>query len=86
MPYASHAKAWPERYTCFRSGEMNDELQDLLNAGYKPVVVGPQPFSFEDLLRSVDPVWSENWICMNLQWFLPSSGVGIIDFEYAEYS
>jgi hypothetical protein len=34
---------------------MNDEVQDLLNAGYKPVVVGPQPFSFEDLLRAVDP-------------------------------
>lgn len=30
-----------ERYTGFRSGEMNDEVQDLLNAGYKPVVVGP---------------------------------------------
>jgi hypothetical protein len=44
-----------ERYTGFRSGEMNDEVQDLLNAGYKPVVVGPQPFSFEDLLRNVDP-------------------------------
>jgi len=38
-----------ERYTGFRSGEMNDELQDLRNAGYKPIVVGPQPFSFEDL-------------------------------------
>ena len=34
---------------------MNDEVQDLLNAGYKPVVVGPRPFSFEDLLRHVDP-------------------------------
>ena len=34
---------------------MNDELQDLRNAGYKPVVVGPQPFSFDDILRSVDP-------------------------------
>jgi hypothetical protein len=59
MPYARHAKAWPERYTCFRSGEMNDELQDLLNPGYKPVVVGPQPFSFEDLLLSVDPAPDE---------------------------
>jgi hypothetical protein len=34
---------------------MNDEVQELRNAGYRPVVVGPQPFSFEDLLRSVDP-------------------------------
>lgn len=34
---------------------MNDEVQALLNSGYRPVVVGPQPFSFEDLLRNVDP-------------------------------
>ena len=34
---------------------MNDELQDLRNAGYKPVLVGPQPFSFEEILRNVDP-------------------------------
>ena len=34
---------------------MNDEVQELRNAGYRPVVVGPQPFSFEDLLRSGDP-------------------------------
>jgi hypothetical protein len=34
---------------------MNDELQELLNAGYKPTVVGPQPFSFDDLLRHIDP-------------------------------
>ena len=39
---------------------MNDELQDLLDGGYKPVVVGPQPFSFEDLLRSVDPAPDED--------------------------
>ena len=38
---------------------MNDEVQDLRNAGYKPVVVGPQPFSFEDLLRNVDPAPDE---------------------------
>jgi len=38
---------------------MNDEVQDLLNAGYKPAVVGPQPFSFEDLLRNVDPAPDE---------------------------
>jgi len=52
-------KGGRERYTGFRSGEMNDEVQDLLNAGYKPVVVGPQPFSFEDLLRNVDPAPDE---------------------------
>ena len=38
---------------------MNDEFQDLRNAGYKPVLVGPQPFSFEDLLRNVDPAPDE---------------------------
>jgi len=32
-----------ERYTGFRSGEMNDEVQDLRNAGYRPVVVGRSP-------------------------------------------
>jgi len=42
-----------------RSGEMNDELQDLRNAGYKPVLVGPQPFSFEEILRNVDPAPDE---------------------------
>jgi hypothetical protein len=34
---------------------MNDEVQALRDAGYKPLVVGPRPFSFEDLLRNVDP-------------------------------
>jgi hypothetical protein len=34
---------------------MNDELQDLRDAGYKPIVVGQQPFSLDDLLRNVDP-------------------------------
>ena len=38
---------------------MNDELQDPLNGGYKPVLVGPQPFSFEEILRSVDPAPDE---------------------------
>jgi hypothetical protein len=38
---------------------MNDELQDLRNAEYKPVLVGPQPFSFEDILRNVDPAPDE---------------------------
>ena len=38
---------------------MNDEPQDLRNAHHKPVLVGPQPFSFEDLLRSVHPAPDE---------------------------
>ncbi len=38
---------------------MNDELQELRKAGYKPVVVGPQPFSLEDLLRNVAPAPDE---------------------------
>ncbi len=38
---------------------MNDEVQDLRNAGYKPVLVGPQPFSLDDILRNVDPAPSE---------------------------
>jgi hypothetical protein len=38
---------------------MNDDLQDLLNSGYKPVVVGPKPFSFDDILKSVDPAPDE---------------------------
>lgn len=38
---------------------MRDELQDLLDAGYRPVVIGPKPFSFEDLLRTVDPAPDE---------------------------
>jgi len=38
---------------------MNDELEDLRNAGYKPVLIGPQPFSFEEILRSVDPAPDE---------------------------
>ncbi|MGD0868166.1 MAG: hypothetical protein ABSB88_01340 [Bryobacteraceae bacterium] len=38
---------------------MNDELQNFPNAGYKPVLVGPQPFSFEEILQSVDPAPDE---------------------------
>jgi hypothetical protein len=49
----------PERYTDFRSGIMNDELHDLRNAGYKPVLIGPQPFSFEEIVRNVDPAPDE---------------------------
>ena len=28
---------------------MNDELDELRKTGYKPVVVGPQPFSLDDI-------------------------------------
>ena len=38
---------------------MNDEVRDLRDAGYKPIAVGPQPLSFDDLLRNVDPVPDE---------------------------
>ena len=38
---------------------MRDELEDLRNAGYKPVLVGPHPFSFEEILRNVDPAPDE---------------------------
>lgn len=34
---------------------MNDEVRDLLKAGYKPIVVGPKPFSFHDLLQNLHP-------------------------------
>ena len=58
-PYPGRVKRRPERHSCFRSGEINDELEDLLNAGYRPVVVGPQPFSFDEILRNVDPAPDE---------------------------
>ena len=38
---------------------MNDELQDLRNAGYRPVLIGPQPFSCDEILRNVDPAPDE---------------------------
>jgi hypothetical protein len=38
---------------------VSDELQDLRNAGYKPVLVGPQPFSVKEILRNVDPAPDE---------------------------
>jgi len=38
---------------------MKDELRELRDAGYKPIVVGPQPFSLDDLLRNVDPAPDE---------------------------
>jgi hypothetical protein len=58
------AQAWPLKgdlgvIVASGAAKMNDDLQDLRNAGYKPVVVGPQPFSFEDILRNVDPAPDE---------------------------
>lgn len=38
---------------------MEDEIQDLRDAGYKPLVIGPRPFSFDDLLRNIDPAPDE---------------------------
>ena len=38
---------------------MNDEAQDLRRAGCRPVVVGPQPFSFDAILRNIDPAPDE---------------------------
>jgi len=38
---------------------MNDELDELRKSGYKPVVVGPQPFSLDDILKNVDPAPDE---------------------------
>jgi hypothetical protein len=38
---------------------VNDELQELRNSGYKPVLVGPQLFSFDEILRNVDPAPDE---------------------------
>ena len=33
--------------------------EDLRNARYRPFLVGPQPFSFEEILRNVDPAPDE---------------------------
>ena len=38
---------------------MHDELQELRKSGYKPVLVGPQPFSLDEILRNVDPASDE---------------------------
>lgn len=38
---------------------MSDELQRLRDSGYQPVLVGPQPFSFDEILRDVDPAPDE---------------------------
>ena len=50
----------PKGYTSLWIGEMNDdELQDLRNSDYKPVLIGPQPFSFDEILRNIDPAPDE---------------------------
>ena len=38
---------------------MNNELQDLRDSGYKPVLVGPKPFSFDNILRNIHPAPDE---------------------------
>ena len=38
---------------------MNDELQELRNSDHNPVLVGPQPFSLDEILRNVDPASDE---------------------------
>lgn len=38
---------------------MSDEPHELRKNGYQPVLVGPQPFSFDEILRSVDPAPDE---------------------------
>ena len=59
MAVAAPREGGPERYIGFGRADVNDDLQDLRDAGYKPIVVGPQPFSFDDLLRNVDPAPDE---------------------------
>jgi len=39
--------------------QINDELQDLRNAGYRPRVVGPQPFLLDEILSNIDPAPDE---------------------------
>jgi hypothetical protein len=38
---------------------MNDELEQLRNSGYKPVLVGPKNFSLDEILRNVEPAPDE---------------------------
>jgi hypothetical protein len=38
---------------------MNDELEQLRNSGYKPVLVGPKNFSLDEILQNVDPAPDE---------------------------
>ena len=39
---------------------MNDESQDPRNAGHRPIVVGPRPFSFDEILTHIDPAPDED--------------------------
>jgi hypothetical protein len=38
---------------------MADELYDSPNARHRPMLVGPEPFSLEEILRHVDPAPDE---------------------------
>jgi acyl-homoserine lactone acylase PvdQ len=38
---------------------MDDELQKLREKGYRSAVVGPKPFSSDEILRNVDPAPDE---------------------------
>jgi hypothetical protein len=49
----------PGKLQWVQERRMNDEVQDLRRAGYRPVVVGPKPFSFDEILRNVDPAPDE---------------------------
>ena len=39
---------------------MDDELKDFHYAGHEPPIVGPQPFSFDEILRNIDPAPDED--------------------------
>ena len=47
-----------------------------MSAGYRPIIVGPQPFSFEDLLKNVDPAPDEETERF-IAWGKPDGGAGI---------
>ena len=38
---------------------MNDDGRDVRDPGYRPALVGPQPFSLEFVLQNVDPAPDE---------------------------
>jgi hypothetical protein len=38
---------------------VSEEIDNFMNARYKPVLIGPQPFSLEEILRHVDPAPDE---------------------------
>ena len=59
VEYAEEACQGNAGYTGFRSAAMSDEVQDLRAAGYRPVLIGPQPFSFEEIMRNVAPAPDE---------------------------